>query len=171
MVRRRRSSFFGDDFDFPGFGGFEDFDEIFERLFGESFEDIEKQVKTDKPFVKGISIKIGPDGKPQVREFGNSLQPGKQDVREPLVDVIDCGKEVRVIAELPGVDKQHVNLSVSGDVLDLSVLDPQRKFARQIKLPAEVSEKDVKATLKNGILEICLKKTGAKAKGSKIKVD
>ena len=58
------------------------------------------------PFVYGYSMKIGPDGKPEIRQFGNikkSLKgPQVKNEREPLVDIVETDSEIRVVAELPG---------------------------------------------------------------------
>ena len=66
-------------------------------------------VKEFGPFVYGYSMKIGPDGKPAIREFGNikkSLKgPEVREEREPLVDVVETDSEIRVVVELPGVEK------------------------------------------------------------------
>src|SRR2546430_2258435 len=66
------------------------------------------------PFVYGFSMSVGPDGKPVIREFGN-VEPGARgplvkEEREPLVDVMDNGKEVVVVTELPGVEKDEIKL-------------------------------------------------------------
>ena len=77
------------------------------------------------PIVYGYSMTVGPDGKPVIREFGNVKRgPSKEwkeaisDTREPLVDVVEGDKEVRVIAELPGAKKQDIELTVDGKSLD-----------------------------------------------------
>ena len=66
------------------------------------------------PFVYGYSVKIGKDGKPIIREFGNMKQnlddESKkpvylQEAREPLIDIIEETDQVKIIAELPGVEK------------------------------------------------------------------
>lgn len=60
----------------------------------------------------GYSVTIGPDGKPVIREFGN-MKPsidkeGKialKEGREPMVDVITSDDEIKVVAEILGVNK------------------------------------------------------------------
>jgi HSP20 family protein len=128
------------------------------------------------PFVYGYSMTIGPDGKPVIREFGN-VQPGRRgpmikEEREPLVDVVSTDNEVKVVAELPGVDKKDVKLHALDDVLTISVDTPDHKYYKEIKLPTEVDPRDSKSSYKNGVLEVTLQKTKKrKTKGEPIEIE
>src|SRR5438876_12239601 len=77
------------------------------------------------PFVYGFSMSVGPDGKPIIREFGNveagARGPQVKEEREPLVDVMDTGKEVVVVTELPGVEKEESILEYTTRELKFSV--------------------------------------------------
>ena len=132
------------------------------------------------PFVYGYSVKIGPDGKPIVREFGN-LKPGKggegqpslnlQDMREPLVDVIEEENAVKVLAELPGVNKEDISLFLSDNVLTINVDTSERRYHKELSLPGEVDESSVRSTYTNGILETVLTKLERRGKGTKINIE
>ena len=131
------------------------------------------------PFVYGYSFSMGPDGKPVIREFGNvkpSLRGGpsggvkprldiKED-REPLVDTIVNPDTVKVVAELPGVEKPDIALECDGHKLTLKVDTDKRRYYKELELPVEVDPDTSKASYKNGVLELLLtrKKTGSKAK-------
>ncbi|MDW8021309.1 MAG: archaeal heat shock protein Hsp20 [Nitrososphaerota archaeon] len=163
-----------------------------DEMFSKSFEDLEQELpkslirerKTDRgyvrefgPIVYGYSIKIGPDGKPIVREFGN-IRPGRvpkivevSEAREPIVDVYEEEDSIKVVAEVPGVDRNDINLNASERRLIISVDTPQRKYYKEVDLPAEVDPQSAKATYKNGVLEVVLKKTGTESKGVKIKIE
>ncbi|MCL4435137.1 MAG: Hsp20/alpha crystallin family protein [Thaumarchaeota archaeon] len=188
--RRRRLPFFS-----PFDRELEDYFEEMDRYFEEAFRDIQENVPKDLvrerelpgggkvremgPFVYGYSVTVGPDGKPVVREFGN-IKPsllGKEppielsEKREPLVDVLDEKDQVRIIAELPGVEKENINLHLEDKSLVISVETP-RKYYKKVELPTEVKAESIKANYKNGILEISIKKTGAeKPRGQKIKIE
>jgi len=118
------------------------------------------------PFVYGYSITIGPDGKPQIREFGNlkpEIRPGGPKInireeREPLVDVMETDNEIRIIAELPGVEKKDIKLHGTENTLTISVDTPERKYYKEVELPSKVDVKKTKASYKNGVLEVKLKK-------------
>lgn len=134
-------------------------------------------VKEFGPFVYGYSMKIGPDGKPEIREFGNikkSLKgPQVKEEREPLVDVVETNNEIRVVAELPGVEKTDIKLHGTEDSLTISVDTPQSKYYKEVNLPAKVKVKDAKSTYKNGVLEVIIPKVEApkEPKGEPIGID
>ena len=134
------------------------------------------------PFVYGYSITVGPDGKPQLREFGNvkpRLKAGKygpsldlKDAREPLVDIMTTNGEVKVIAELPGVEKNDIKVHVTDTTLTISVDKAGRKYHKELDLPGEVEPTTAKSTYINGVLEVTLHKTKEKKpKGAEIKID
>lgn len=128
------------------------------------------------PFVYGYSMTIGPDGKPIIREFGN-VHPSRRgpqirEEREPLIDVMSTDDGVRVVAELPGVNKKDIMLHVLDDTLTISVDTPNRKYYKDVKLPMEVEPEDAETSYKNGVLEVTLQKTERhKPKGESIKID
>lgn len=114
------------------------------------------------PFVYGYSMTVGPDGKPVIRQFGNvhpsRRGPQVKEQRKPLIDVLATNGEVKVVAELPGVDKKNIKLHVIDDMLTISVDTPSRKYYKEVKLPTEVKTQDAKTSYKNGVLELTLKK-------------
>lgn len=173
-TRRRRGSQFGP-------WGFPDIDEMMkemERAFSVQFKEFEKElpkslVRESKtpdggvkreigPIVYGYSVTIGPDGKPVVREFGNVRRsegkPWKaiQDKREPLVDVVSSGKEVRVIAEMPGVKKEDINVTVNEKSVVISVDKGDRGYHKELDLPGIVDPKGARSRYNNGILEVTI---------------
>jgi len=187
--RKRRSPFFRS-------WDFEEIDKMFhemEKMMEEEFKDFTSKVPKDYvrelklpdgttkrefgPFVYGYSIKVGPDGKPEIREFGNvkpSLEgPKVREEREPLVDIIETNGEIHIVVELPGVDKEDIKLRGTETTLTISVDVPQRKYYKEIKLPARVNVKDAKTAYKNGVLEVKLLKIGdeKKPKGEPISID
>jgi len=122
-------------------------------------DDFFEKIDTEKPMVYGFSLKMDPEGKVKIDRFGN-IEPEKKEVvvkkeREPLVDVMNKEKEITIIAELPGVSKKDINVSLKerGSVLVISV---PKKFYKEINLPEKV--KIQKTNYKNGVLEITLKK-------------
>ena len=163
-----------------------------DEMFSKSFEELERELprnlirerRTDRgyvrefgPIVYGYSIRIGPDGKPIIREFGN-IRPGREpevvelsEAREPLVDVYEEEDVVKVVAEVPGVEKKDINLTASEKKLIISVDTPQRKYYKEVDLPVEVDPQSAKATYRNGVLEVVLKKVGKGETGVKVKVE
>jgi HSP20 family protein len=187
--RKRRKSSSGD----PIFG---DVDRMFremEKMMEDEFKNFAEKIPKDYvkerklpdgrtvkemgPFVYGYSMKIGPDGKPEIRQFGNlekSLKgPQVKNEREPLVDIVETNTEVRVVAELPGVEKTDVKLHGTEDSLTVSVNTPQTKYYKEVALPTKVKVKEAKSYYKNGVLEVVFPKaeTEKEPKGEPIDIE
>ena len=111
--------------------------------------------------VYGVSIRTMA-GKPVIETFGNIRETTKgpvvEEVREPIVDVFDEEDHIRLIAELPGVSEDKIEIEVTGDILNLTASDTDKKYAKEILLPGKVNPQSLKTTYKNGILEITLEK-------------
>jgi HSP20 family protein len=129
-----------------------------------------------KPIVHGYKIEFGPDGKPQIADFGNrSVRspegvPTISDEIEPLTDIIEGENDVAITVEIPGVEKEDINLIATEDTLEIKVDSPKRKYHKRIDLPCNVKTKSTKATYKNGILDIVLDKKEKKKDQSGFKV-
>ena len=78
--------------------------------------------------------------------------------REPLVDVFDEEDGIKVTAELPGVEKNDINLVLTENLLTIKVNTPTKKYYKEVKLPTKVDKEIVESAYRNGILEIKLKK-------------
>lgn len=112
--------------------------------------------------------------------------PGLAEFREPAVDLIDREKEILVRAELPGVNKEDVSISLTSDSITIQAQskkeateekgDYRRReisssaFSRSMWLPSEVDSDAAKASFKDGVLEITLPKV-AEAKGKSVPID
>ena len=138
------------------------------------------KVKSWGPFVYGYSVTVGPDGKPKVKEFGNfkaETRLGKphmdvKEKREPLADIMDADGEVRVIVELPGVEKDDIKLSGTEYKLTISVDTPQHKYFKEVELPAKVDAKKATSKYNNGVLDITVpKKKEEKTKSETINIE
>lgn len=170
--RRRRRDREEDEEDFWDWDPFRDFDEIFRRM----MKDIERAFRFGemgefKPIVRGFSIRIGPDGRPEIREFGTKplIKETGIEERKPLVDVIETDNEVQVIAEMPGVRKEDIELKATERSLEIKAEGENRKYHEIVNLPAEVDPDSAKARYNNGVLEVTLaKKAGG---GKKIKIE
>jgi HSP20 family protein len=150
-------------------------EEEFEEMEREFFKAAEKgQVKTYGPYVYGFKVTLGPDGKPIVEEFGNVKRLGNRpllsDEREPLVDVIEKEDTIRVVAEVPGVEKDNIKVKINGTNLIITANSQDKKYYKEVELPAPVDENSAKANYKNGVLEVILKKKESTA-GKEIKIE
>ncbi len=135
-------------------------------------------VKEMGPFVYGYSMKIGPDGKPEIQEFGNIKKglkgtPQVKEEREPLIDIVETNEDIHVVAELPGVEKTDIKLHGTEDSLTISVDTPSYKYYKEAALPGKVMIKEAKSSYKNGVLEVIIPKaeTSNKPKGEPIDIN
>jgi HSP20 family protein len=114
-------------------------------------------------------------------------KPSEATVVVPNIDVYDRKTEVVVKAELPGVEKNDIDLTITKDSITLkgeikrdeevkeeNYYSAERSFGsfmRTIAIPVEIDSEKSKASFKNGILEIVLpKREEAKPKEIKIEV-
>ncbi len=90
------------------------------------------------------------------------------------LDMSETEKEMILTAELPGVDEKDIDITLSGDVLTVKgekKMESERKgdnyyvaertygaFARTLRLPYAVKEKDIDAKFESGVLTIVLPK-------------
>jgi len=114
--------------------------------------------------VYGFSVKVGLGGEPTVETFGNIRKgeggPVVEDVREPLVDVFDEGDTMRVIAELPGVEPAEIKVELEGDILTIATQGKERRYTKEVLLPAAGRRESLKTSYRNGLLEVTLAKAG-----------
>jgi HSP20 family protein len=105
--------------------------------------------------------------------FRNFGAPGTLSGWTPAVDVYHDKDQFTVVAELPGLKKEEIEISLEGDTLTISGqrTAEQRqsdqsfrrerffgRFQRSLTLPSVVDAEKVKATYKDGILEVVLPK-------------
>ena len=120
-------------------------------------------------------------GRPSARRLlpsGGAVVPSGQ--REPFIDLIESDKEIIATAEMPGLEKQDININVTEDRLEISAETKQEEkkeekgyiyrerrsgsYYRAISLPSPVDPDKSKAIYKNGVLEIKMPKTEVKKK-------
>ena len=161
----------------------EEVDRLFKRMsksfmdFDDIFEDVKRSDgKAFGPYYYGYSITVGPDGKPQIREYGNvkpSLLPSSE-VREPLVDTLVDDKEniLKLVAEMPGVEKKDIKVAVEGNLVNIDAEHGDKKYQAKVPIKHKVDVDSVKASYTNGILEVQFKlKREDKPKGKTVEVN
>lgn len=101
--------------------------------------------------------------------------------REPYTDIMETDKDVIFTAEIPGIRKEDINLNVTENRIDVSVESRKEKkkdhtysskyggFSSSYSTPSPINPEAVKASYKNGVLEIRAPKLKT-AKGKKIDV-
>ena len=172
------------------YGGMDEMRKEMERMFKEQLKRMPKapkelvreyetpegaKVREVGPIIYGYSATIGPDGKPMVREFGNVKPFGLEGPkltaeREPLADVVTSEKEIKVVVELPGVEKQNIQVNAHDHSVEISAETPTRKYRREVDIPSDADIESVKSSYKNGILELVFQKKSP-PKGKSIKIE
>ncbi|MCU0840571.1 MAG: Hsp20/alpha crystallin family protein [Thiobacillaceae bacterium] len=110
----------------------------------------------------------------------------RMELRLPKVDVIDRHDEVVVKAEVPGVDKKDLDVSVSGNTVTIKGETRHEEkeekgdyhrceisrgsFSRTVALPAEVDASQAKASFRDGVLELVLPKK-AEARRQAVRIE
>jgi HSP20 family protein len=119
------------------------------------------KVREIGPIVYGYSVNIAPDGKPKIREFGNVRSSGRNKMfggssnsiddavddeepqitaeREPIVDILTTDKEVKVIVEVPGINKENIKVNAYDTSVEMSAIDTaeSKRYHRLVDLPSE----------------------------------
>ncbi|MBC8459080.1 MAG: Hsp20/alpha crystallin family protein [Deltaproteobacteria bacterium] len=111
--------------------------------------------------VYGVRVRTLADGRPSIQPFGNIKKTPKgpvvEEVREPLVDVFDEPGGIHIVAEMPGIEEQDVNLEIKGDILNIIAEGASRKYQKEVLLSRPAKAEDMTWSYKNGILEIKIK--------------
>lgn len=155
----------------------DEIDKMFEEMFRESFAfESRGGRRVIGPYYYGFSVEIGPDGVPRVREWGN-IKPGRirpviKETIEPFTDVFDEGDHYRIIVDIPGVEKDQINIEGSEHTIVIST-EGERKYYKEIRLDSAIDPATAKAQYKNGVLTITVEKKEKKKKETmtKIKVE
>jgi HSP20 family protein len=176
--RRKRDWNLEDDF-FRGLDEeFKEMEEHIARMFSEMGGGSPEHDEESGPYIYGFPMRMGPEGKARIEEFGNipsmisqrTETPGE---REPLTDIIEGDKEISVVIELPGIEKKDINLNVAVDSLEIDVDTPERQYHKKLALPCEVRPKKTRATYKNGVLEVKIERVAEKEemRGARVEVE
>ena len=160
-------------------------DDGFDRLFKQmssSFMNLDDVFETLKnvgnatgPIFYGYTMTTGPDGKPIINEYGN-VKPNILPIavkREPLIDTFVDEKEktLKVVAEMPGVEKSDVNVVVGDDkVIHIDAEHGEKKYHVKVPIKHKIDAESPKATYKNGILELVFKLEDERSKGKTVNV-
>jgi HSP20 family protein len=85
-------------------------------------------------------------------------------------DYVEAGRYV-LRAELPGLDPaKDISVTLDGDMLTVSAELRYGSLTRSVRLPAPVSEADVKARYDKGILEVSVPVPAGKPDAKKIEI-
>jgi HSP20 family protein len=113
----------------------------------------------------------------QASESGNGA--GQRPVYRPAVDIVDAPNEMVVLADVPGVDETHLDITLDKNVLTIrGTVEPPAfeghtslqteygvgDFERTFTLSDDVSREGIEASVKDGVLQLKLPKTARSAR-------
>jgi len=148
---------------------FDDVDKFYQRLAKRMFKEMEaidEAIRSGKiegewdirpieePGAKGyIARGRFQFGKPQPLKLPKQI---KDEVREPLTDVFEEKDNVKLYVELPGAEKDDIQLNVTEGQVEVKA----KNFYKTIDLPTrDVESNKAVANYKNGVLEVTIPKT------------
>jgi len=79
-----------------------------------------------------------------------------QSVREPIVDTFEEADYFLIVAEMPGVSKDNIELRFSEDAMLLIGLSTLTRYEKTISIPETAKREEVTVITNNGIVEIRL---------------
>ena len=85
------------------------------------------------------------------------------DIQDAHVAVYEDDESIRVVADLPSVEKSAIDLKCDGRYLTLTAAGESREFTERVRLPVRVDEASANATYNNGILEVVFERNDASA--------
>ena len=133
------------------------------RLFDDFFTDVGMSPVRSRPFAPLVAV-----------------------VLTPQIEVSETDKEVRVTAELPGIDPKSVEVSLQDDVLTIRAEKAAQQeskdrnyhvaersygtFTRYLRLPFKVEPGDVRAAVRDGVLTVTIPKPQDTQQAQRIEV-
>jgi HSP20 family protein len=112
--------------------------------------------------VYGFSVKNMAGGPPVVEQFGNVKKSPKgpkiEEERAPITDIFDEKDEIRVCAEMPGLNEGDIKLDLKDDILEIAARTGDRKYRKELLLPVKAKAENMTFAYRNGILEVKIKK-------------
>ena len=127
---------------------------------------------------------FGEYGEPVVRQ--HTISKGAPASLIPSMDIFEREGEIVIRADLPGIDKDQIDLSITKDTLTLKAEAKKEEeirsenyymqersygtYIRTVQLPQDIDSAKAKASFNNGVLEMIFPKK-EEAKAAEIKVD
>jgi HSP20 family protein len=102
----------------------------------------------------------------------------------PRVDIYEDDSEIVLMADMPGVDETSVDITLEDGVLtisgDVEPMQPEGyslayaeyrvgDYQRRFSVSNQVDQENIEATLKDGVLRLCLPKVGPKTQKITVK--
>jgi HSP20 family protein len=113
------------------------------------FDDLFRQIERMMNDMMGDSVDMHVDGSDSSAEAHSAVYEEEE--------------VLRVVVDLPGVDKNGVSLECDGRTLSIEAMSDHREYDERVRLPVRVDEHTASATFNNGVLEVTLERADASA--------
>lgn len=152
-------------------------EDIYERVLHEMqsmiediyfIEKLQKKLRLGLGFNKQLiydpNTNVLPVWIPEIQEINSySLKTGNIKSKsfvesERLIDIIEGDEDIAVTVEIPDVEKNDIDLYITEDSLEMTVDSTLLKYRKLLKLPCDVNAKTTRATYRNGVLDVVIKK-------------
>jgi len=165
-------------------------EDLFEKIFGsmrkmyrnDNLEDFLQDTNEDRVglngnFVQSFGANIAPHKGINVPEFENDRSMTSEERHEKSekngfsTDIIETDGEISVTINIPGAEKEDINLNVTEGSLEIIINTPKVRYHKIHKLPCDVKPKSTVASCKNGVLDIVMKQKEKKKTEGKYKAN
>jgi HSP20 family protein len=165
-------------------------EDLFEKIFesmrkmyrNDNLEDFLQDTNDDRfglneNFVQSFGANIAPHNEINVPEFENDRsmtleeRHEKSEKSEVSTDIIETDGEISVTINIPGAEKEDINLNVTDDSLEIIINIPKVRYHKIHKLPCDVKSKATIASYKNGVLDVVMKRKEKKKTEGKYKAN
>ncbi len=138
--------------------GDDPFDEIFERM-NEMMEKMWQDMGNMEGNQWGYRMTKAPGQPPNFETFGDKTQQGQeQDKHETHVDVIEEDEVVRLVMDLPGVEKENIDVEATTRNVRITAEGTDRSYSEKVDLPTDIDPKTGEAKYNNGVLDLTFEK-------------
>ncbi len=149
-------------------------EDLFEKIFesmrkmyrNDNFEDFIQDTNDDRfglngKFVPSFGANIASHKEINVPEFENDRSMTLEERHEKSefsTDIIETDEEISVTINIPGVEKEDIDLNVTDGSLEIIINTPKVRYHKIHKLPCDVKPKVTIASYKNGVLDRVMKR-------------
>jgi len=153
------------------------YEDIYERVLHEMqsiiedinfIEELQKKLRLglefNKQFICDSSTNVLPVCVPKNKETNSyplktgNIKPKIFVESERLIDIMEGDEDIAVTVEISDVEKNDIDLYITEDSLEIKVDSTLLKYCKILKFPCDVNVETARATFRNGILDVVIKK-------------
>lgn len=90
-----------------------------------------------------------------------TTKPSGTAIMEPVTDIFDEPDEIQLLFELPGVARKDIHCVLDGDILVVEATAGERRYRKETLIETPLANEEPHLTMRNGVLQVRLKKQKA----------